>query len=294
MFGYVTCDEGELLVKHQRLYSAAYCGLCHSIRASKMHVLLPFYQYDFTFLSLIRLLVTGERMELEKDFCLLHPFRRKKKRIRDNEAFRFTSFASLILTLEKVRDEILDADAPFFRRLLCRLCLPAFQRARSRAEKRDPGLSSLARRLEEMMAEGRVLEKRGAGLDDMCTHFARCLSTLFAFGTQGDAARLLSGMGDKLGRLIYTVDAIDDVQKDLKSGVFNPLIQNGRGPEKEDLVQLDMVLAFYIDEMKKILDLCDADPNLFAICENIICRGIPGKVQEIMKRTLGEENERSV
>ena len=117
MFGYIGCDEGELLVKHHKLYGAVYCGLCHSVRKNKARALLPFFRYDFVFLALARLLFTGEEIKLEKDFCFLHPFRRKKKRLADNQALSYTVFASSLLTAEKMEDDRLDRDTSFLRRL---------------------------------------------------------------------------------------------------------------------------------------------------------------------------------
>jgi len=294
MLGYVKCEEGELLVKHQRLYRAVYCGLCHSIRVTGMRALLPFHNYDFVFLALFRMLVTDEKLSLERDRCFLHPFRKGKQRLRHNPTMAYTAFAALVLTAEKMRDDLLDSDTSFFRRCLIRFTLPHLLRARRRYEKKEPWLKELSAKTASILAEGRELEKEGAELDALCDNFARCLALLFSFGLRGKEERLLSGMGDLLGRYLYTLDALDDREKDLKSGAFNPLLRGGVLPSKEALCQMDLVLSFTVGEMKKILDLVEGEPALLAICENIIGRGLPATAYPILNPERGENHERSV
>jgi hypothetical protein len=135
------------------------------------------------------------------------------------------------------------------------------------------------------MEEGRFLENKGADLDEMCAFFASCLSYLLSFGIEGDKKRILSAIGEKLGRLLYTLDAIDDLKKDEKSGAFNPILkQYGTFTSAEkEFPKLDLVLSFYVQEMKLALDLLEGDKDLFALCEHIICLGIPSSIQNILK-----------
>lgn len=294
MLGYVKCDEGELLVKHQRLYRAVYCGLCHSIRVTGMRALLPFHSFDFVFLALFRMLVVGEALSLERDHCFLHPFRKGKQRLRHNPTMAYTAFAALVLTVEKMRDDLLDSDVSFSRRCLIHFTLPQLLRALRRYEKKEPWLKELSEKVASVLAEGRELERSSPELDALCDNFARCLALLFSFGTSGKEARLLSGMGDLLGRYLYTLDALDDREKDLKSGAFNPVLKEGKLPSKEVLCQMDLVLSFTVGEMKKILDLAEGEPALLAICENIIGRGLPATAYPILNPERGDNNERPV
>lgn len=289
MLGYVKCDERELLVKHYRLYGAVYCGLCHSIRANGVRVLLPFLSYDFVFLALLRMLVLSEKPELEKDFCFLHPFRSQKQRVKNNRALTYSVFASLVLTGEKMRDDSLDSDTSFSKRFLCRCYLPLILHAKRKMIRKDPQLQALDGRICELLSQDRMAEQRGADLDRMCSGFASCLSDLFSFGTEETAHRFLAGIGDKIGRFLYTLDALDDMERDLETRAFNPLIREGRLPDREELRRIDLVLSFYIDEIKKILDLIEGDPSLGALCENIVCRGLSGAAQKIILPKVGEK-----
>lgn len=294
MLGYVRCDEGEMLVKLHRLYRAVYCGLCHSVRKVGARFLLPFFNYDFVFLALVRMLICGEEMRLEKDRCLFHPFQGKKQRMAHNPTLAYTAYCALVLTAEKMKDDLLDSDSSLGRRVVIRLVLPSLQRERRRIEKKNSDYAGLSTAVSRILSEGREAEKNNAGADEMASNFALCMSTLFSFGCDGINARLLEGMGDKLGRFLYTLDALDDLEKDRELGAFNPLLTDGEMPDRETLLRLDMILSFYVEEMKKILDLVEGDPSLKALCEHIVCRGLPVAAKKILKPNNGEKNERSL
>ncbi len=285
MLGYVRCATGEMLVKHHSLYQAMYCGLCRSIGKYATKMLLPFLSYDFVFLSFLRLLATGEQIQFEKQFCLLHPFKSKKMRVSDNAALRYASHTALFLTYEKMRDDLFDRDASFGKRILLSVWVPILKRACHRVLRKNPELNPLFLALSDAMEEGRRLEEKRASLDQMCSSFSKCLSHIFSFGTEGNAFRILSSLGGYLGRFLYTLDALDDLEKDEKKGSFNPiLLQYGSSEKaKEHFEELDLVLSYYISQMKLALDLLEGDRDFFAVCDNIICLGLTCSSGTIMK-----------
>lgn len=290
MLGYVKCETGELLVKHHQLYQACYCGLCHSIKKNATRFLLPFFSYDFVFLATLRLLATGEEMKVEKQNCFFHPFS-KKKRLSDCEALRFSAGAALLMTWEKMRDDLADEDVSFFRTLLLKLYCPILGFAVKKECRRDPEFRVLAEELSRLLEEGRQLEKKGADLDAMCSNFSDALSLLFSHGLEENPKKFLSAIGGYLGRVIYTVDALEDWEENAENGSFNPLLSlgNSRKEAGKELEKLDLVLSFYIKEMKLVLDLMDRNKDLFAICENIICRGLPQAIRNALIPNLGEK-----
>lgn len=285
MLGYVRTDIGELRVKHHRLYQATYCGLCHSIKKNASRALLPFLSYDFVFLAILRLLVSGEQIELEKQFCLLHPFKDKKKRVRDNASLRYASYAALFLTYEKMQDDLLDRDTSVFRRFLVSLWHPFLKRACRRAVRKHEDLLPLYDMIAAGMEEGRASEIQNASLDEMCNSFSRILSAIFSFGFEGKDARILSSVGAFLGRFIYTLDAADDLKQDEKNGSFNPILLQYGSAEKaaEHFEELDLVLSYYVNRIKLALDLLEGDENLYAICDNIVCHGLSRAAGSVLK-----------
>lgn len=291
MLGYVKCQAGEMLVKHHALYRAMYCGLCHATKTSATRAMLPFLSYDFVFLAFLRALILQDTISLEKEICLLHPFRKGHQRVAENDALRYSAAVSLFLTHEKMRDDRRDGDSPFFRRFLLSLSEPILSRRRARLCRKQPSLSSLSEALSRTMEEGREAEQKSASLDDMCKGFGQVLSLVFSFGTEGTNKRFLAALGGSLGRLLYVVDAIDDLEKDEKSGAFNPLLSKygSCSHAKGAFPDLDLVTSFEISQMKATLDLLDGDKDLIAVCDHIITVGLPAAVSRVMKSKNGEK-----
>lgn len=285
MLGYVRCATGDLMVKHHALYQAMYCGLCHSIDRNAGKSLLPFLSYDFVFLAILRCAATGEQLSTEKQFCLLHPFKNRRKRVKDNVSLCYSAHAALFLTYEKMRDDLLDRDSSFFRKLLVSFWSPFLKRACRRVVRKNSELAPLFSAVQDAVEQGRALEEKKASLDEMCSSFSACLSEIFSFGTEGAVARILSSMGNYLGRFLYTLDALDDLDQDEKNASFNPLlVRYGTAAEaKKHFEELDLVLSYYVQQMKLGLDLLDGDPELLAICENIICLGLSRSAGNVMK-----------
>lgn len=292
MLGYVKCEPSEMLVKHHSLYRAAYCGLCRSLKKNTTRFLLPFFSDDWVFLSVLRLAVAKEEVQVEKDFCLLHPFRRNHKRIADCPSLRYVAVASLVFTYEKMLDDRTDKDSPWTRRFLIRLFLPVFRRRIASLSQKDGLAEALSQRISSLLAEGRELEKQGADLDAMCSNFASCLSFAFSLGLDGEEERLFSAIGDRVGRFLYTLDALDDLEKDEKKGAFNPILLRYGSADgaKKHFSEIDLVLSFYVQEAKSALDLINGEKNMLAVCDNIISFGLPGAVRRILKPKM-EKNQ---
>lgn len=281
MLGYVRCQAGEMLVKHHALYRAMYCGLCHTIQKHTTRAQLPFLSYDFVFLALIHSLVNEDPIVPEKQFCLFHPFSKEKKRIKENDALRYSAAVSLFLTKEKLLDDRLDGD---HRALSCLFAYP-FSHAEKRLFKKEKELLPLSKELSRLMKEGREAESRGADLDEMCNHFGNALSLIFSYPLEGDKKRLLAGIGASLGRFLYVLDALDDLEKDEKSGSFNPILQKygSVSQAKEHFPEIDLVLSYEISQMKALLDLLSGDKDLMAILLHIVTVGLPSAQKRVLQ-----------
>ena len=66
MFGYVKTHNPELRVAEYEYYRAAYCGLCRSMGKCTGQCSRMTLSYDFAFLALIRLALTGDKVSEEK------------------------------------------------------------------------------------------------------------------------------------------------------------------------------------------------------------------------------------
>lgn len=276
MTGYVKIDPAELKGKHLSLYRAVYCGLCRTAERRVSIWLSPFLSYDFAFLASLRLAFHPEEVQIVKRRCAAHPLRRRAA-VRTCPSLLAAARAELVLTAAKMEDDHLDRDVFFLRRLVEKPFLARFRRVIRKTAKSDPEFAAFSGKMRSLLAEGRELEKSGADLDAMCGNFAAVLSEAFCFGTQGEERAILSRVGEMTGRWLYTVDAADDREKDRKKGAFNPLLEEGYDP-----ADLRQVLLYYCDEAFLALQLASADPDLAAVCENVILYGMKNGIDRVV------------
>ncbi len=224
MFGYVMPLEGELLVKEYELYKAIYCGLCRTGGKRISRLTRIFLSYDFTALATLRLALGTEAPSIEKKLCL-YAMKRKQSLVCDG-VFAYVAAAFGCLMYAKAEDDVRDEGG-----LLKRLSLPLFRRMKKRAEKLYGGLyGQVAAPLDRLSA----LEADGERhtLDTFADCFAEALSSIAAFGLEGAAAAIAKEAGYHIGRYIYIIDAVDDLQADFGRGRFNPLLCHYGGYEE--------------------------------------------------------------
>jgi hypothetical protein len=106
--------------------------------------------------------------------------------------------------------------------------------------------------------------------------FGELMGELFSFGLEGEAQMICREIGDCTGRLVYTADACDDLEKDEKTGAFNPLLlQYGSAAEaRKHYCELDMVLSIYASRTDAALGLFSAEKDYKEIAHNIASQGI--------------------
>jgi len=76
----------------------------------------------------------------------------------------------------------------------------------------------------------RLEKAQDAGMDALADAFGRALEAAMAAAPVEDVftKKTLCRMGYYLGRWVYLVDALDDMQKDEQTGSFNPLLTGDR------------------------------------------------------------------
>lgn len=286
MFGYVRPAKPELKVREWEAYSAVYCGLCHTLQHRYGLVPRFFLNYDFTFLAM--LLSPGEQKPCtEGKRCFVCPHR-KKKVLCPNEALELAADESVILTYHQLRDTAADsgglkAAAARFLGLLLR---PSYRKAAAYCPEFD-------RVVRENLARLSQLEREHCpSLDRPADAFADILRA--AAPNTGNAAedRAMGQLLYHVGRWIYLIDAWDDLEKDRKSGNYNPLLlrwddgpQANREAFRGTLDQsLDLALsAFYL------LERGCWEP----ILGNILCIGMPA-VEEAVFRGVWKKKHKNL
>ena len=112
------------------------------------------------------------------------------------------------------------------------------------------------------------------------------------------AQNILGRVGYHLGKWIYLMDAFDDIEENIESGAYNPLLYRFEYKEGENPADfrerirgaVERNLVIYLSEMGKAFDLADIKKNR-GIIENIVYVGLLKKTEEILNKGKEDLNE---
>lgn len=222
MFGYIRPNKGELKVKEFDQYKGVYCTLCKEIGTHYGRVMRMALSYDLTYYTMLALDLSQAKPCMKKGKCVVNPTKKCNYICLGEEAYKKGAALTVLMTYHKIRDNI--KDESFFKALGARCLLPWVSGSAKKAKKDFP---FMANAVENMMIEQEAVEKtENPSLDACCDPTAKALSEIFKELGAGDKDKelVLSQLGYFLGRWVYTMDASDDLAKDMKDSSFNPFI----------------------------------------------------------------------
>ena len=285
MYGYIRPARGELKVKDDQQFRAAYCGLCEALKLRCGALARFVVNYDLTFLAMV--LSQGGKLEWKR--CPAHPLL-KRPCVCSDPALSKAADYSVILAWWKLRDSV--TDEPFLRglpsRSASRLLYSAYRKAAERQADFD-------RNTRECLSELSALEReKCASLDRTADCFARILTYVAEGGEEEH--RIQEQIFYHVGRSVYILDAADDYLEDRKSGSYNPLLY--RFPVMEDKLSSEQR-----NELQSTLNLsqrCAAaalglrkNDIWTPILENILTIGLPEITKSVLDGTWRSRNRRT-
>lgn len=217
MYGYILPDKPNMFVKDFTLYRAFYCGLCKSIGKMCGQWMRFSTNYDMTFLSILAHATADAEVEISNEGCILNPV--KKKSIVKHDAINEQIvYINNILAHYKCVDDVLD-NGSVGKNLIDKTVLSKHYK---RAKKALPKVDEAAR---QGYADLRALESENCGSLDRIAHpFAQMMRSiakeLFADGYTEPLGEIMY----QVGKWIYLVDAIDDIDDDFRKKKFNPFL----------------------------------------------------------------------
>ncbi len=296
MLGYVKVFKPELKVREYEVYCGYYCGVCKSI--GKRYGQLPrmALSYDAAFLA-IMLESIHERVDAPiQEHCIAHPFIKKKTIIR-NAAIDYAADVMLILAWYKLLDDANDEG-----KLYAKGTMLAFRRIFKKLRKKH---SALCESIEAHLAELCALEKEKCAHLDMATEaFSKIMESIFSEGYKAlssedfdeDRCALFGTIGYHMGKWVYLIDATDDIEDNLKTGAYNPLIYRFDHADSESAEEfrkriegdLKFNLYHYLAMIGNCLDTLEIKKNK-GIIENVIYFGLNRKTEEVIYQTEKEK-----
>jgi len=289
MFGYIMPDKPELKIKEYELFRGYYCGLCKSMGRSFGTLSRFALNYDSAFLGLLLSSVHGEMPVLKKESCIASPVK-KKWIVKENKHIDFAADINVLLTYYNLKDNIRDEGGWLFK-----LALLASKSGYKNAVSRNKQLDGII--AASINAQVQLEEKNCSSMDEAAEPFADMLGKIFAAGYKGDEKsipRVLEWIGYNLGKWIYIIDAYDDIDKDIKSGSYNPLLcqykyenQNIKAFKADISEEVRVNLMQALSQVTGSIELL----NLLnkGIIDNIVYEGLYSKTERILSGITSEK-----
>lgn len=282
MFGYVVIEKPELKVKEFEIYNAVYCSLCRKMGKTYGPLSKFCLNYDFTFVALLEAALIEKCSEFEQKRCRVNPLKKCTYCKNDDEFLGLAAAAGVALFDLKVRDNI--EDGGFFSKIAFGFLRLFTKRWSKKAYRFYPLLREIV--LEYRMFQSFAEKDKECSLDKAAEPSAKALSRIFSLISVEEKYKfVLERMGYCLGKWIYLLDAADDIEKDIKTGNFNPLVARiGNDYSKEDLKEtLEPILNNCIVECRNYCELLDIKKHK-NIIDNILYLGLENKQKKILNK----------
>lgn len=274
MFGYVKANKPRLRICEYDTYKAIYCSLCKKLGKDYGFVAQMILSYDFTFLAMIRLGISGDKVSACNMRCSYNPLKKCNGVNCKNDELNYVAACAIMLFYYKLIDNL--HDTGLLSKIKSAALLPFFKHYRKKAIKRYKELDRL---LEDYnLAQSLVEENELSSLDQAAEPSAKVLSHLFTrdFDTQ-ENKRVLSQLGYLVGKWIYLIDAYDDLDSDINMGGYNPISLKAKNTNSEiEEVKESVSALINVCNTQAAASLQLLDLNRFlSILENILYEGMP-------------------
>ena len=281
MFGYIKTHRPELKVYEDEIYKGIYCSLCKEL--GKRYGLLSrmFLSYDSTFLALALMALSEDKICFDKKRCPFNPAKKCHFCKEKSDELSYAADISVLLLYHKIRDNI--NDSTLFKAILYRILLVLIFRSYKKAEKYRPDAAIIIN--EYMQMQAAVEEKRSTSIDEAAEPTAILLSRIYSANEpDSDRRRVRERVGYCLGRWVYMIDAFDDIEKDRKSGNYNPFLLAGQ--DNYEKIKGDLLMT--AGEIAKAYELLEIK-KFGAIIKNVIYDGLYYETLKVYERRLHNE-----
>ena len=293
MFGYVTACKMELKIKDFEKYKAYYCGVCKAIKINFGNLPRLTLNYDMTFLAILLDSFEESSCKYVRKRCITHPIK-KRVVIVDNSSLDYAAFCNVVLVYYKLLDNVKDDNST--KSKVYSFFLENYLK-RSKVE-----LKPIMLFIEKSIKDLNLLESepKGKTLDEFCNPFAELTAFIISsFYKDKVFYESLYKLGYNLGKWIYLIDALDDLEKDMREKKFNAIDKsfNGENLSYEEFYKnienrIDFVLVACAAQCDNSLKGLPIKKNM-DLLNNVLKYGLMEKMDKVFKRSECE-NEKSL
>lgn len=285
MFGYLQIQKSELLVREYEAYKSVYCGLCKKMGKDYSFLARLSLSYDCTFYAMLLMSVNRSCTGFNNGRCTFNPVKKCKFAKCSDDSYSKASAFSVISAYHKLIDDI--SDSKFFKKLITYLILPFFSHWRKKAKKRYPEIDEYVVHMMKMQSE--IEYDKNCSIDKAAHPTGLMLARIFSLESDDEMnKKVFYEFGYHIGRWIYLADAADDIEKDRKSGNFNPFLNLSEEKFNKEYISatLNQSLARAYDAYN-LIDIKDFK----GILDNMILKGFPAVQNKITDKLTEAKNE---
>lgn len=220
MFGYTTPLICELKVGEHNFYKSVYCGLCRTLKKNYSNWSTILLNYDLVFFAIFSMNFFDDKIEFEKKFCPIHPFK-KRTCLKQCKSLEIAADLTILFSHFRFIDHIHDERT--LKKITARIILIFMKKHFKKASQNQQKFTKI---IQNFMKKQTQIEKSNkTSIDAACHPTAKCLEQIFEDLTPNkNEAQNLKKFGYFLGRFIYLIDALDDLENDFKLNNFNPFL----------------------------------------------------------------------
>ncbi len=280
MFGYVIPDKMNMFMKDYFHYRAHYCGLCKRIGKDCGQFMRLSTNYDLVFLDLLVHDVLGLKSEYKNEPCILSP--KKKSIAKGDDVTDKIVDVNTLLMYYKLLDDKVDSSKPNPLKSIARVGVVSSKY--KKAKKNLPELDKIYDNEYTRLREYEVANEES--LDKLADPFANMLRQTIKHLLGEKCTEDLETLMYFLGKWIYYIDAIDDIDKDYNKGEFNPLLVGYNYENKDKFFidnqsRLDFMLMSSYNKMFECFEKIELTINNGPLT-NIVWYGILMRTKDIL------------
>ena len=268
MFGYIAPLKSELRVREYEVYNAYYCAICRAVKRRYGEAARLMLSYDAVLVAMLADALAEAPVSGFKAFrCFNNPFKKRNEKT-TSPGVEYAADVMVLLGWLSLRDSRADRDAGNALKAAGIFTGEVVvKKAGKRAAER---LGEVARVCEECTEEQRALEAaKTESMDRAADPTGRLMAEVMRFTGSRE-------LGYHLGRYIYIIDAIDDLEKDRARGAYNPLLLR-------PVSQGDLKTAVTLDLAKVGEALSGLQLGVHkSIIENIVYLGLHARADEAL------------
>ena len=201
-------------------------------------------------------------------------------------SLEYTADAFAVLTYYKFADDVKDYRG--YKKVLRRVPASLLKKPSKEVSLKYPALVSVIK--EQLSALDEKEKNKESSPDAVADCFAKIMAAVASDGFEGDKKRIASEAGYHIGRYIYIIDALEDFDKDVEQGLYNPLYLSygSREALANNLENIVLSLTVGLRQAYNALVLNGAG-DYDGIIENILITGGKNKAKEIADNFLNSK-----